>query len=62
MSFPIDMIGKPCVVIAYSQNMPSFIGTYNEKGQCVVKLGSGYARPAEQFDIDRKPKDQGDGD
>ena len=45
MSFPIDMIGKPCVVISYSLYMPSLIGAYNEKGQCVVKLGSEYARP-----------------
>ena len=60
MNFPMDMVGKPCVMIVYSNNMPSFIGTYDENGRCVIKIGSNYARPAEWFDIDRKPKDQGD--
>lgn len=58
MTFPIDMVGKPCVMIAYRNDAPSFIGEYNEKGECVIRLGSYYARPAEWFDLKQKPKDQ----
>ena len=53
MPFPIALIGTACVMLN-----TGVIGIYDSDGQCVVKLGPMYARPAEEFDLRNKPKDQ----
>ena len=45
---PTEMAGKPCVVITGTN--PAIIGTYNDKGECVLS-DPFYYRPAEWFDL-----------
>ncbi len=49
----LTLAGKACVVLTLG-----LIGVYDENGQCVVRVGPHYARPAEPFDIQHAPKDQ----
>lgn len=48
MSFPTELIGTACIVMQLSTGGRAIVGTYDEQGYCVVRLGPWYARPPMQ--------------